>query len=186
VEGYFQTAEVVNDIRYLNKLRTWWCPSSCQEELLRSYFVDSLKTSFFLHIRKGDYVQLGIYRSLIHYYTKAIQLFPDGSNCLIFTEEHGLDKAHSQLVQEFEKKKKIKFIIVPPNQMNEINSLWLMTLCDLGGICANSTFSWWGCVLNKSVNKKCVYPTPWMPHEPSRYKTIYPSDSSTHVLAIDH
>jgi hypothetical protein len=44
---------------------------------------------------------------------------------------------------------------------NEINSLYLMSLCNLGGICGNSTFAWWGAYLNNNVNKKIYFPNRW-------------------------
>jgi hypothetical protein len=44
---------------------------------------------------------------------------------------------------------------------NEINSLYLMSLCKLGGICGNSTFAWWGAYLNENEEKTVMFPDKW-------------------------
>ena len=46
-------------------------------------------------------------------------------------------------------------------QTNEINTLYLMYLCKKGGICSNSTFSWWGSYLNDNPKKTVIFPRKW-------------------------
>ena len=43
----------------------------------------------------------------------------------------------------------------------ELETLYLMSQC-AGGICANSSFSWWGAFLNP--HRKIVMPDKWYPH----------------------
>jgi len=45
---------------------------------------------------------------------------------------------------------------------NELNSLYLMSICKLGGICTNSTFSWWGVYFNQNKGKTIFMPNKWL------------------------
>jgi len=36
-----------------------------------------------------------------------------------------------------------------------------MSMCKLGGICSNSTFSWWGGWLNENAEKRVYFPAEW-------------------------
>jgi hypothetical protein len=47
------------------------------------------------------------------------------------------------------------------NEPDELNSLYLMSMCGLGGICANSSYSWWGAYLNRNSDKKIILPQKW-------------------------
>jgi glycosyltransferase involved in cell wall biosynthesis len=42
-----------------------------------------------------------------------------------------------------------------------------------GGICANSTFSWWGAWLGNRNNNHVFMPRPWFPHNRFNYSDIY-------------
>jgi hypothetical protein len=45
---------------------------------------------------------------------------------------------------------------------HELECMALMTLCDLGAICANSTFSWWGAFLGCGPDGKVFVPQRWI------------------------
>ena len=45
--------------------------------------------------------------------------------------------------------------------LDEIDSLYLMSMCTKGGICSNSSFSWWGGYLNDNNDKMVIYPNRW-------------------------
>ena len=45
--------------------------------------------------------------------------------------------------------------------LDEIDSLYLMSMCMKGGIGANSSYSWWGGYLNENIDKLVIYPDRW-------------------------
>lgn len=106
----------------------------------------------FIHIRGGDYVNhphhdLGL-RS---YYERAIALFPKGTKFYIFTNDRAYAKTFTFLDTIDH-----EFI----EETNEVNCIALMKNCSIGGICPNSTFSWWGAFLNRN-NRILVLPSKW-------------------------
>jgi hypothetical protein len=111
-----------------------------EERLNKKY--PNISSTIFLHIRGGDYLTTDLLLDLRDYYKKAISLFP-GKKFSVFTNDihfsrNYLDDFDYEIVRE-----------------NDEDSLYLMSQCE-GGICANSTFSWWGGYLNK--NRKITWP----------------------------
>lgn len=105
----------------------------------------------FLHIRGGDYVNhsfhdVGLYRG---YYSRAVEQFPPGTHFYVFTNDIGYAKQMGFL-------SKVPHTFVTSD---EVTSLAQMAACTEGGICANSSFSWWGAYLNP--NRTIVMPNKW-------------------------
>lgn len=106
----------------------------------------------FLHIRGGDYKGHWLHDiGLTVYYERAIQLFPIGTMFYIFTNDIEyaktlpfLDRINHQYIKE----------------KDEVKCLAMMKSCSVGGICANSTFSWWGAYLQRN-NRMLVLPSRW-------------------------
>lgn len=111
----------------------------------------NLNSTYFLHIRRGDYL-LDVNSmhniNLTIYYKNCFNLFPQDSHFLIFSDDITFCK-NIELI----KNKNISFV----EDEDEVNSLYLMSLCELGGIACNSTFSWWGSYLNENPNKKLLF-----------------------------
>ena len=107
----------------------------------------NIKDTVFLHVRGGDYMCPSHYIDFTNYYKNAIKEFPEGIQFSIFTND--LPFAQRYLTD-------IEYTIIDEN---EEDSLFLMTQC-FGGICANSTFSWWGAFLNRE--RKLVLPSKWL------------------------
>ena len=112
----------------------------------------------FIHIRGGDYVNnplhdVGLYRD---YYRRALQYFPSGTHFYVFTNDVAYAKGVSALLD------------VPHTfvDADEVASLAQMGTCTLGGICANSSFSWWGAYLNPY--RTIVMPDRWF-NDPRLY-----------------
>jgi len=105
----------------------------------------------FLHIRGGDYVNhwlhdVGLAKG---YYQRAMQYFPAGTHFYVFTN----DRPYAESLRLLDN--------VPHTYMtsDEVTSLAQMSSCTYGGICANSSFSWWGAYLNP--NRTIVMPDKW-------------------------
>lgn len=116
----------------------------------------------FLHIRGGDYVNhwvhdIGLSRG---YYERALAHFPTGTHFYIFTNDT-------------EYAKRFTFLSNIPHtfmESDELTSIAQMASCSAGGICANSSFSWWGAYLNP--NRTIVMPDKWF-NDPGFYTDGY-------------
>lgn len=114
-----------------------------------------LHESAFIHIRGGDFKGLGgsILLGLEKYYERAIQycLAHNVRHFYIFTNDMPYIK------------EKFPFILDTDHTVvneNEINSLYLMSQCQLGGISSNGTFGWWGLYLNIQ-RPNLIIPSQW-------------------------
>jgi hypothetical protein len=119
-----------------------------------------------VHIRRGDYVKLNDYHSLldIEYYNKSIELIGDGS-FIFFSDDI-----------EWVKQNFIGGNFYYSQYDNEILDLSLMSICD-NNIIANSSFSWWGAYLNKNNDKKVIAPSQWFgPRGPKDTQDITPEN----------
>lgn len=116
----------------------------------------------FLHIRGGDYVNHWLHDvGLQHkYYTQAIAQFPVGTHFYVFTNDTGYAVRSPFL-------RTIPHTIVVGD---ECEALSCMAACTLGGICANSSFSWWGAYLNPT--RTIVMPDKWF-NDPTIYTDGY-------------
>ena len=107
-----------------------------------------IENGIFLHIRGGDYVGNAYHDiGLDAYYERAIALFPD-TRFFVVTNDVGY-----AMSRPFMQGLKHTLVMEP-----ELETLYLMSRC-AGGICANSSFSWWGAFLNPT--RKIVMPDRW-------------------------
>ena len=112
-----------------------------------------LHESAFLHIRGGDYL---IYRrhfiDLSGYYKRAIEFYKSRGvqHFYVFTN----DKAYAESLAIVDES-----TMTYMEEPSEVDELYLMTQCKQGGICANSSFSWWGGYLNQA--RPIVLPSKW-------------------------
>ena len=124
-------------------------------ELLTKY--PKLKTSYFIHIRKGDYVDNPLYEiDYDEYFTKAIayiQSIDPDAYFYIVSDDISFCKTY-KILDSINK----TFI----ENMDTLHTIYFMSLCKKGGICSNSTFSGWGTNLNSNKNKIVVFPKKWI------------------------
>lgn len=128
-------------------------------EIMEKY--PNIRDKVFLHIRGGDYLNGDLYEMKLHrnYYPNAIKEFPNDTQFYIFTNDMNYAKSMlflNNIAHEF-------------IQESDLDSLYLMSQCK-GGICANSSFSWWGARLNPT--RKLTLPSKWF-NDPSYYTDGY-------------
>jgi hypothetical protein len=104
-----------------------------------------------LHVRRTDYVSSNGFHPVqtIEYYDKALEVIGNYDQLLIFSDDINWCKENL----------KYKNILFVENQDN-IEDMWLMSLCD-HNIIANSSFSWWGAWLNQNKDKIVITPKNW-------------------------
>lgn len=137
INGYFQ------DWRYIDP-----------DFVPRLSFVDitpkypGIKEGIFLHVRGGDYVGNPLHDvGLDEYYRRAIAQFPNAHFFVVTNDvSYTVNRPYLQGL-------KYTLVLEP-----EVETLYLMSQC-AGGICANSSFSWWGAYLNP--RRKIVMPDRW-------------------------
>jgi hypothetical protein len=113
----------------------------------------------FLHIRMGDYVgSKNHYVDLTQYYQRCLDQIEPSVRFKVFSDD--LKRAEQFIETHLIHSLRGRFELV---DMDEQHTLSQMANCLLGGICANSTFSWWGARLNPYPNKRIYYPSQQYP-----------------------
>lgn len=122
--------------------------------LIRDYIIDkypSISDKAFVHVRLGNCVNHSKHWvDCTNYYKKAMNseheyfLFSDEPSKVAEYYPVLTDSSNVTVINE-----------------DEVNTLYLMKYCGLGGVAPNSTFSWWGLYLN--MHKKNITPTYYMP-----------------------
>jgi hypothetical protein len=151
--GYFQNEKYF--IKYRKEILDLFSIEPIREEVLRNNYND-LDNSYFIHIRRGDYVNNRLhYIDLTMYYKKCIEYIKsidNNANFYVFSNDIEYCKS-----LEWLNKEDVRFI----QNLDELDSLYLMSMCKSGGICCNSSYSWWAGYLNKNEGKTVIYPNKW-------------------------
>jgi hypothetical protein len=117
-----------------------------------------LDNTCFLHVRCGDYLKATKHNvNLVKYYERAIEYVSvrcENVRFLVFSDDIDLCRTMNVL--------KDRANVVFCTEEHDVTSMVLMSKCGVGGICANSTFSWWGAFLGFDDGSKIVtFPNKW-------------------------
>lgn len=151
--GYFQTEKYFRSIR--QEILELFEVEPERLEYLNKKFINNTN-NYFIHVRRGDFIGNNVHDiDLIDYYKKSIGFITNIDTNAIF----------NVFSDDLEYCKKIEWLpkdkVVYIDEKDELDSLYLMSLCNKGGIGCNSSFSWWGGYLNKNKEKKVIYPSKW-------------------------
>ena len=159
LKGYFQTDRYFN--KYRDNILNVIVPTDEEVKYIIDKFGD-LKDTMFIHVRMGDYLNDSMhFINFNEYYRRCIDSCDD-TDFIVLTDDK------SKCIELYPFLDKYQFALE-----SEIISLFLMSLCNKGGICANSSFSWWGAWLNKNPEKKVFMPSLWFNDKRYTNEDIY-------------
>lgn len=154
--GYWQTEKYFKD--YRNDLLQMFTPnyelsSGCKEYINKANNCNSVA----IHVRRGDYVKIGICVD-DSYYFKAFELLEQKmNNITYFVFSDDMEYAY-QLFKDVQRE--IVYVQYTPANPT-LDDFFIMKACK-HIIMANSSFSWWAAWLNNNPDKQVLYPkTNW-------------------------
>ena len=140
IEGYLQTEKYFKE--YRDDILSFFKPYDLQFD------------SYFIHIRRGDFLKEELYKIDLNDYYKRALLYMETID----------PNAHYYIVSDDIAYCKEYALFEPLNKTfvddTAMNTLSIMASCK-GGICSNSTFSWWGSYLIDR-EKIVVFPKQWI------------------------
>jgi hypothetical protein len=157
--GYFQSEKYFEDCK--DEIRELFSPPRLNIDKIKEKY-PNIENSYFLHVRRGDNIYPNRIALNEHYFKLALDQLKkkhngEGSISLFICS----DDIEWCKRPEFLEKCGIANDCVDITfvEENEIDVLWIMSLCKKGGVAANSTFSWWGGYLNKNPEKVIYFPS---------------------------
>lgn len=152
LDGYWQNQKYFSD--YKENIRRQFTLKGESDELIR-FRKDAGLHSCSLHVRRGDYAQLGFCLEP-SYYHNALKMIDEKrkiEKVFVFSDDIGYCK------EIF--KSDDRFIYVPDHYMlTDVEEMIAMSVCN-HHIIANSTFSWWGAYLGWNKETVIIRPLNW-------------------------
>ncbi len=157
-EGFFQSERYFLAVR--KKIAKLFGPTRSELREIKQRH-GNLEQTIFLHVRLGDYIGNALHEiDLSDYYLDCLEdvhsKFP-WARVLVSTDDE------DRCMEALPFLKRYDFL----KEDDEVMALYTLSRCGLGGICANSTFSWWAAWLNRSPEKQVYLPDTWL--NDSRY-----------------
>ena len=153
VSGFFQCSSYFNSYK-ADILNLFEIP------VYLDFYIDCVyplvNDSWFLHVRLTDFVDKynkhKHFIDLTKYYENHLQSVSKDDNIYLFS-----DDTYTNILTYYpflSNYSNITYVDIK----NELIAFYMMIKCRKGGICANSTFSWWAGYLNKNENKTIHLP----------------------------
>ncbi|EHR0660254.1 alpha-1,2-fucosyltransferase, partial [Escherichia coli] len=163
VIGYFQNYSLLKEnINIIRQQYTLTPEVDAEMRRLDSYrTISQHDNTIAVHIRRGDYVT-NVNASAFHgicdieYYKKSIELITSrikDPKFVFFSDDIAWVKEAFSGVSD-------AYFVENPSSTSSAVDMYLMSLCK-HNIIANSTYSWWGAVLNANPEKIVICPERW-------------------------
>jgi hypothetical protein len=166
--GFFQSEKYF--AKYRNELLLILKEPQYVSNVLNNITNIDFQNGMFLHVRLGDYTKFSEYKIPDDYYIKCLERVPKHIKYIyVFSDD--INQAPIKLPND------VRLQFTTDNPLNELETLFAMSRMKYGGICANSTFSWWGAWLNTSPDKLIYMPHIW--YRNKTYNDIYPKNCIT-------
>jgi len=148
VYGYFQSSEYFREYRE-DILQMFKIPPNINTYIDKEY--SNINECWFIHVRLTDYVYHNKrdmhFIDLNDYYKECLRKINSNERIYLFSDDTLSNvKKYYPFFEEYEH-------IEHVNEKNELIAFYMMMKCGKGGICANSTFSWWASYLNDNPLK---------------------------------
>lgn len=149
LEGYFQSAS------YFDNYRSELLQLFKRPDHVQLFHRDESARSVSLHIRRGDYLTLTDFHSVLgpKYYAAALAKIPRPAQVFVFSDD--LDWCRSEIPNWGIADVTWTFV----EEGTDEDQLWMMSLCEYH-IIAASSFSWWGAYLSDAP-EKTIAPKQW-------------------------
>ena len=156
MSSYYQYYPVF--VNFEKEIRETFLKGLSEHRFKIQKLLDVNENDIFLHIRRGDYVELSNihYLQPISYFYECIEQINNNGISRIFVVSDDIKWIKKTNV--FNDK-----IFVHVEKLDELETMALMSLCKGGAICSNSTFSWWGAFLGAHEKRNPVFvPKKWI------------------------
>lgn len=155
-EGYFQNEKYFKNCADIIKKDFTFKNIEDPQNKALSEKIQNTKNSVFIHIRRGDYLDIGNMALNLEYYKNAIKIIKEKiKDPVFFVFAKGAD---DYIKNEFNIGEDFEFIKAKgPDYID----MQLMSQCE-NGIIANSSFSWWAAWLIDKKDKIIIAPSPWL------------------------
>lgn len=156
LHGYWLSEKYFSNVEdELRKAFVYRYPMSSQNAEMAQQIAET--TSICLHVRRGDFVDLGVNTFCDQsYYEKGLAAVSEGlkdPTVFVFSDDPQWAKDHLPLP--------FKKVVVDFNgPETDYEDQRLMSLCE-HNVIANSSFSWWAAWLNKNPEKRVAGPKKW-------------------------